>query len=222
MLKVVAIIAMFVDHAVWLLPEDAAIGPYLHAFGRIAAPTMCYLIAEGFAHTSNVNKYISRLFMFAIISHLPYVLYFDLSWWKATSVIWSLLLGLVALSVSQKPNWTMAAKVVVIVLCCLLAWPGDWNFIAVLWILFFGTLRGSYVWQMVSFAAIGAVFYIIPGFVHSGWEASFHLGILLVIPLFALYNGLRGRKSNWIKWSFYVFYPVHLVVLYVIKSFMKM
>ncbi|ALC91486.1 hypothetical protein AM500_18090 [Bacillus sp. FJAT-18017] len=217
-IKVIAIIAMIVDHtAIWLVPEGTALDQIVHAFGRIAAPIMCYLIAEGYFHTSNINKYIKRLFIFAVISHFPFVMYLDLEWWQATSVIWSLLMGLVALKVSQQTELHLIVKVLLIGLCCLLAWTADWNYIAVLWVLFFGLFRGQFNKQMLSFAIIGTIFYIIPGIISEGTDTIFRLGIFLLIPIMALYNGQRGKKSNLIKWGFYVFYPGHLIILYLLR-----
>lgn len=75
-LKIIAVTAMIVDHATfWLLSSDSALYVILRIFGRFAAPIMCYLIAEGYFHTSNKKKYCKRLFIFALISHYPYILY---------------------------------------------------------------------------------------------------------------------------------------------------
>lgn len=217
-LKVIAIISMVVDHtSIWLVPKGTTLDIILHAFGRLAAPIMCYLIAEGYFYTSNVSKYIKRLFIFALISHFPFVMFLGLSWWQGTSVIWTLLMGLIALNVSQKTDLSIVIRVFLIVLCCLLAWTADWNYIGVLWILFFGIFRGRFHLQMLSFTLIGGVLYIIPGLYNSGLESIFRFGILLIIPLIALYNGTQGRKSNLIKWGFYVFYPLHLILLYIFR-----
>lgn len=215
-IKVIAIIAMVVDHAsIWLVPEGTTLNIVLRTFGRLAAPIICYFIAEGYFYTSNVKKYIKRLFIYAVISHFPFVWYMGLSWWQGTSVIWSLLMGLVALTISQKTNITIWKKLLMIVFCCLLAWTADWNYIAVLWILFFGIFRGKFKLQMLSFAIIGTIFYIIPG----NMDSVIRFGILLVIPLLALFNGKRGKKSNLIKWGFYVFYPLHLIILFLLRYF---
>lgn len=180
---------------------------------------MCYLIAEGFFYTSNIKKYITRLFIFALISHLPNVLFFGIEWWRATSVIWVLLLGLIALAVSQNSKISWLEKLLVIVLCCLLAWTADWNYIGVLWILFFGIFKARFKMQMISFLVIGTIFYIIPSLITSGIDAVFRFGILLLIPLIFFYNGERGRKSNLIKWGFYIFYPAHLLLLLILRCF---
>lgn len=219
-LKVIAVTSMVIDHmSVWLVPPGTTLEIILRTIGRLAAPIIFYLIAEGYFYTSNVRKYIKRLFIFAVISHFPFVWFFDLSWWEGTSVIWTLLMGLVALAVSQNPKISLLKKVLFIVLCCLLAWNADWNYIGVLWILFFGIFRGHFNKQILSFALIGIVLYIIPGFINSGLDSIFRIGSLLVIPLLALYNGKQGKKSKLFKWGFYVFYPLHLFVLYILRYY---
>jgi len=93
---------MIVDHTTfWLVPNDTLLYVVLRMFGRLAAPIMCYLISEGYFHTSNKKKYLKRLFIFALISHYPYILYFDLTSFQATSIIWGLFAGFLALSISQ-------------------------------------------------------------------------------------------------------------------------
>ncbi|WP_253701445.1 TraX family protein [Bacillus sp. FJAT-27445] len=217
-IKVIAIIAMIVDHtAIWLVANGTTLDIVIHTFGRLAAPIMCYLIAEGYHYTSNLKKYKKRLFIFAVISHFPFVMFLGLEWWQATSVIWSLLMGLVALGISQREDIPLALKGVLVGVCCLLAWTADWNYIAVLWVLFFGIFRGNFKMQMTSYATIGMLFYIIPGIFSMGLDSIFRFGIFLVIPLLAFYNGERGKKSNLIKWGFYVFYPAHLIILYLFR-----
>lgn len=219
-LKIIAIISMFADHlSIWLVPKGTVLDIVVHTFGRLAAPIMCYLIAEGYYFTSNVKKYITRLFIFALISHFPFVLFLGLEWWSATSVIWGLLMGLIALAASQSKEIYWTKKLLIIVACCMLSWTADWNYVAVLWILFFGIFRGNFKLQILSFITVGTIFYIVPGLMNSGLDVVFRFGILLVIPLLMMYKGERGRKSPLLKWGFYVFYPAHLLVLYIMKYF---
>jgi len=219
-LKVIAILSMLIDHtAVWLVPEGTILNQVTHTIGRLAAPIMCYLIAEGYFHTSNIKKYMLRLFYFSLLSHFPCVLFFEIEWWQGTSVIWCLLLGLIALAASQHSNLSLIVKLSIILSCCLLAWTADWNYIGVLWVLFFGLFRQRLPLQMISFALIGCLFYIYPGLSSMGEAAAFRFGILFVIPLLFLYNGKRGKKSSLLKWGFYVFYPLHLFVLYLFKDY---
>ena len=59
-LKVIAIIAMAADHLAWTLWPGYANKEWwlivLHLFGRLAAPTMWFMIAEGYMHTSNLKN----------------------------------------------------------------------------------------------------------------------------------------------------------------------
>jgi len=95
-----------------------------------------------------------------------------------------------------------------------LSWTANWNYISVLWIVLFGMFRGQFEKQMISFALVGIFLYAIPGVRDLGWEFVYRFGVLLAIPVFALYNGQRGRDSAFIKWGFYAFYPLHLVALH--------
>ncbi|WP_235850492.1 TraX family protein [Niallia circulans] len=217
-LKVIAIIAMFVDHtSIWLVAKGTTFDILLHTFGRLAAPIMGYLIAEGFFYTSNIKKYTMRLFLFAIISHFPFVMFLGITWWQGTSVIWGLLMGLLALILVKHKQLKVPYKFLGVFVCCILAWTADWNYILVLWIVFFGIFRGSMKKQLISFGIIGFLLYIIPGLLEIGYTAVFRFGILLFIPLIVFYNGKRGKKSPLIKWGFYVFYPLHLLILYILR-----
>ena len=66
---------------------------------------MCFFIAEGFQHTSNFRRYLGRLLLAALLSHVPYTLCFNfhpLRVWTATSIMWSLFLGLLTLALWQR------------------------------------------------------------------------------------------------------------------------
>lgn len=220
MLKDIAVLAMLFDHASSVfLPYGNPLGYVLRIFGRIAAPVMCYLIAEGFYHTANLKKYTARLLLFALLSHFPYVLCFGLAW-SATSVIWGLLLGLIALSAAKSVRISPPVKLAAVAACCLLAYTADWNYISVLWIVSFGLLRGQFKKQMLLFTAIGALLYILPALLRFGWADFYTFGILLAPPILSLYNGQRGRKTAWTKWGFYIFYPAHLVLLVFLRFWM--
>ena len=71
------------DHAATVfLADTAPAALFFHAVGQIAAPIMCFFIAEGYAYTSNLKKYLLRLFIAAVISHVPYALCFKFTVWE--------------------------------------------------------------------------------------------------------------------------------------------
>ena len=88
---------MVLDHAATVfLADTAPAALFFHAVGQIAAPIMCFFVAEGYAYTSNLKKYLLRLFIAAVISHVPYALCFKFTvweFWYVTGVLWGLFVG---------------------------------------------------------------------------------------------------------------------------------
>ena len=224
-LKVIASIAMFFDHFVTVfVPHNELLSLLLRFCGRMAAPVFCFFIAEGFNYTSNLKKYIIRLLVLAVISHLPYNYSFGLSVFQATSIIWPLTLGLVALWAFKDEKLNIILKLLIFGASCILAYRANWNFVAVMWIVMFGLFHGKLKLQIAGFCIIGVVFHLIPafirfGFFHPLYPQWFQLGIFLAIPLLAMYSGKPGKRSAFMTWFFYVFYPAHLLLLFLLKQF---
>ena len=220
-LKAVAILAMVIDHtAVTFLPATHSALWILRFFGRMAAPMMCFFIAEGFYHTSNLKKYMGRLLLMAVISHVPYNLLFRLpllEFWKGTDVMFSLFFGLVALAAVKTEGLSTWKRCFAVIVCCLLAYSSDWNYIAVLWIVGFGLFHGKMGKQMAVFSAVSALYLLQAFHHHMAGPFFWRFGIFLVFLLLPFYSGKRGRKSNLMKWGFYWFYPVHLLILYLLS-----
>lgn len=232
-LKMIAIFAMLIDHLAWaFVPTYTFWGQVMHVIGRTTAPIMCYFIAEGYYHTNNVKKYALRLGLFALISHIPFTLFetgrllpsFNnvIHFQIITSVIYTLFLGLISLIVWNNEKLNKFVKIVLIVLICIVATLGDWAFIGVLWILFFGIYHDNFKKQVLSFVMIFSLPIVISSIImligkKGNWYSQlFQLGVLLAIPLIAKYNGERGGSKN-SKWIFYIFYPLHLLIIAFIK-----
>lgn len=110
----------------------------------------------------------------------------------------------------------MVRKLIGIGVCCLLAYPADWNYIAVLMVLLFGIFHGEKNPQTASHIAVTTCtscrpWPTAPRF----WQSS---ASSFPIPLLRRYNGQRGPKSKLIQWGFYWFYPIHLFVLFLLSQ----
>lgn len=91
-LKVIAIIAMTIDHAADLLYPGFPAKPgaiALHLIGRLTAPIMWFFVCEGYHYTRNVKKYMLRLFIFAVISHFAYCFAFGIDMVPFRTVIFN-------------------------------------------------------------------------------------------------------------------------------------
>ena len=210
---------MLLDHvvSVFYLQNDFVF-QVLKTPGRMAAPVFCYFVAEGYRHTSNRKKYVFRLILFAAISHYPFNLAFGYGFFQATSVIWALAMGLVALSAVKSSRFHLVAKAGIILVCCLAALTANWNFTAVLWVLGFGLFFENFKRQIISFILIGSTTYLGLRFFYFGVQDWYQFGIFLAIPFLAAYNGKLGQKSKAMSWFFYIFYPGHLIILHILRS----
>lgn len=220
-LKTIAIIAMVSDHvAVAFVSPESALYHVMRGFGRLTMSTMLFFHVEGYHHTRNIRKYAMRLGLFALISHFPFYRFFTGQWpvysdgigLSPTSVIYTLFIGLLALIVWNDDHLKPVPKAILLIGLCVAAIPGDGSFFAVLVILAFEAHRGDFKKQACAFCvmsvaniALGRQF-LVP-YVYARF---------LVIPLLRQYNGtLGGGKHS--KWFFYVFYPLHLLVLGLLK-----
>lgn len=225
-LKLIAIIAMTIDHLTWTLVPGYSRTWWvlaLHVIGRLTAPIMWFFIAEGYHYTHNWKKYAGRLFTLAIISHFAYNFCFGISFipfeksvFNQTGVVWSLAWGLVLLHIMQEEKIKEWQKIVIAIVVCIITFLSDWSCIATMAIVFIGSNRGDFKKQMLSII-IWTCFYAIVYFIFiDKVYAIVQLGTCLTIPLLRLYNGKRGNWKGMGK-LFYAYYPVHLVICGVIR-----
>ncbi|MBD8929172.1 MAG: conjugal transfer protein TraX [Clostridiales bacterium] len=237
-LKLIAIIAMTVDHIAWALFEGyptALLPLVMHIIGRLTCPIMCYFIAEGYHYTRNINKYTFRLFAFAFVSHFAYIFasndfvdfksfipFYYGNFLNQTSVMWSLAWGLVMLRIADSKRIKSIYKVLLVILICIITLPSDWSCIAALCIMAIGTNRGDFRKQMSWMIFYVALYSLVYFFAIDKAYGILQMGVVLSIPVIAMYNGKRGKNpkiNKFMKWFFYIFYPAHLFVIGLINYF---
>lgn len=216
-LKVIAIIAMTIDHLAWVGIEtyqqaETPMQIGLHCIGRLTAPMMIFFVAEGYYHTHDFRRYLRRLLMLAVVSHFAFC-YFNMSGFNpldnllfnATSIAWPLLWGLILLKVWDMPQLVHWHKVAITLLACALTFTSDWSCAAPLAILMIGRSRGNFckqmLWMMVIITGYAVAFFV----VHSQTYGMVHMACWLAVPLLSLYNGQRGRCC-WLG-KFFYYYP---------------
>lgn len=237
-LKLIAIIAMTVDHIAWAMFDGyptALLPLVMHIIGRLTCPIMCYFIAEGYHYTRNINKYTFRLFAFAFVSHFAYIFasndfvdfksfvpFYYGNFLNQTSVMWSLAWGLVMLRIADSKRIKSIYKVLLVILICIITLPSDWSCIAALCIMAVGTNRGDFRKQMSWMIFYVALYSLVYFFAIDKAYGILQMGVVLSIPVIAMYNGERGKNpkiNKFMKWFFYIFYPAHLFVIGLINYF---
>lgn len=202
-LKRIAIVTMLIDHVgAVLFPEMI----WMRYIGRISFPIFCFTLVEGFYHTSNERKYLIRLLVFALFSEIPYDLAFHQTIWypDQQNVFFTLAIGLAFLMVwkwEREPLFKVGILIVAMWIAEMLR--TDYHGYGVLLIALFEIVRERKKIWLVLCGAWNLL-----------WSSTIQYAGILAMPLIALYNGEKG-KSN--KYLFYAFYPVHLILLYVIK-----
>lgn len=223
-LKVIAIIAMTIDHIAWMgidtySQAETPLQICLHIIGRLTAPIMFFFVSEGYHHTHDFRKYLSRMALLALISHFAFCFFSQPSFnpfknqiFNATSIAWPLMWGLIFLKVWDMENLYIWLKVLITLGGCLVTATSDWSCAAPLAILFVGRNYGNFYKQMLWLMAITTLYSIAFFIINNHIYGIVHLATWLTVPLLSLYNGQRG-KAKWLGKFFYWYYPVHMAII---------
>jgi len=233
-LKIIAIISMVFDHTivVFNFPD------IYRSFGRIAFPIFALMAAEGCKYTKNIKHYMLRLLIFAFISEPIYDIIFneEINFLFDLNVIFTLFISCLAIFVFEflKKYQNIFFGFLVVFLFATIAgfFKTDYGFFGVILVfmlyifksnkgkLLAITIFASAIYYPVILGAIAKCFSVL---FLSNFETYFHARNIyyyiftLASGLFiSLYNGKRGFK---IKYLFYIFYPLHLFILFVLKNF---
>lgn len=266
-IKIIAVVAMLIDHIakivlVWYLYTKVypnfelgiisqniydnlynLIYVYMIGIGRLAFPIFCFLLVEGFIHTKNIKKYSTLVFIFALISEIP----FDLAFFHKTmqlngnillyfgyqNVLFTMFLGILMLvgiksiddniivqrkkqnDNKKQKNFIRYIEIIkcilkisVIILTCYLAQilNVDYGYLGILYIAFIYLFKEFRIVQAIS---IPIIYMICRG-------VNVPIFIYISSILILLYNGKRGKLN--LKYIFYWFYPVHILVLYILAK----
>ena len=234
-LKWIAIITMLIDHigavvltrvllnyhyAADLSVQDEEyviwynIYQFSRAIVRLAFPIFCFLLVEGFYRTSNKSKYVARVAIFALLTEVPFDLAFSGKpvFWGYQNVMLTLLIGMMVMwgcqllekYMAEKQYLLLAGQGICVVAGMLVAWllHTDYSFKGIICIMVLYFFRSNRIWQCMA-GALSVV-----------WEAEAMFSFLFIY----LYNGQRGKQP---KYFFYIFYPAHLLLLYLVSYILK-
>ncbi|MBR0386042.1 MAG: hypothetical protein IJI05_05810, partial [Erysipelotrichaceae bacterium] len=236
-IKILMMIFMTLDHVAYafLSPRTASY-MIMRFFGRMVAPTMCYLLVEGFIYTSSIKKYIKRMLLFALVSYWPFLflsrpqvmLGRDSLFQMDFSMLFTLALCLVMLQGLELAERNLQEgferlfmQFVIISAAIILSMPCDWHIFGPCYTAVFYLYRKDDVRcdLMVTLITLAVWYYSV-----RGWPAPlltvlryswFCAGSLAVILIRRMYSHQTGSPK--LKHAFYIYYPLHLAVIDLIK-----
>ena len=230
-LHIMAMMFMLCDH-LW----GTSIVSYdiFTCIGRLTFPIFAFLIVEGYFHTSNLKKYVKRLLLFAIISEIPFNLVMGSSVFFPIhqNVLWSFLISIGLIHWNEKAKEKQIWKRVLIGIAtfCIAYIGGIITFVdyynaGILMTLTFYFFRGKKWWNYlgqlicmwyVNSELLGGYGYefVLAGNTHFIPRQA--IALLALIPIWQ-YNGKQGYHSKKMQYAYYVFYPLHILVLGIVK-----
>ena len=226
-LKLIACVTMLIDHfgaSVLLelqVPHMEAVYYACRIIGRIAFPLYCFLLAEGMRHTRSPLKYSLRLAVGILLAELPFDMLFEGHFcWSSQNVMVTLTLGAMMLWCMGKTDQKWL-KVLLVVPFALLAGyaHSDYGRWGIVMIAVFG-LFDRWPLQAIGLLLVNVLMRsaAVP---FSGLSVPIQLfAVLAMIPI-ALYSGRKLSRSRVIQWGFYLFYPVHLLILWMILLILR-
>ena len=193
--------------------------------GRLAMPIFSFCIAEGYIHTRDKNKYMLRMGIFALISEVPFDLAFDGKIGLShQNIMLTFFLSILALRLfdlirgarkeatgKYSAGKTILGILVVIIIAVIATLvKADYTFFAVIAVFLFYVLKDT---NHFARTGMGVAFLAVTRTV--GYYCTTGLSL---IPLF-FYNGKKGKR---LKWLFYIFYPGHLLLIFILKRVLEM
>ena len=235
-LHIIAMTLMLMDH-LWatLLPAQE----WLTCVGRIAFPIFAFMSVEGYFHTHNFKKYLTRLFIFALLSEIPFDLMYGGTWFYPVhqNVIWTFILGLFGIHIMETVRKKQKTPVFVLTAILVTIAGGllgtltmvDYYGIGVLTVFIFYFFRGRKWWCLlgqiaalywVNVELLGGLMYPVRFFGIEFELCQQGLALLALVPIW-LYRGRQGYHSKPFQYLCYAFYPVHMLILVMILNFVN-
>ena len=217
-LKLIACITMLLDHigAVFFS------GSVLRDIGRLSFPIFCFLLSEGVFHSRNPRKYALRLAVGMLLAELPFdFAFYGGVYWRHQNVMLTLLLGFLAIWAGKKLQHHgllgfLAALPFVVLADVLRA---DYGSMGIVLMLLFAWTREARHPELLRFLGMLALFGNVSSVVVMRLEriaiTQQMLGAAAIVPI-ALYSGEKKTSSKVVQTAFYLFYPAHLALLYLI------
>ncbi len=202
-LKLLMTFLMVIDHIGYFFPTAPG---YFRWLGRLVAPVFFFLATEGYDHTRDRNSYIKRLYIGALIMFIGNIILwlpFRAEPFISNNIFFTLAVNLSLIKETEKKDKNIFLLIIFIFLTLI----AEGSLLATILIMVFHHLK--YDKKKMSLAYIVISLLLIPNI---QWMQLFAL------PFILMYNGQRGPN---IKKFFYIFYPAHIWLLFLLSQYIS-
>lgn len=207
-LKIIAVIAMFLDHLGKIFLPDVL---FLQVIGRISFPIFAFFIAEGYFYTKSRKKYFLTMLIFAILSQPVYYFAFSKI---GLNILFTFAFSIILIYLLENIKRDKLIFSIYIIIYFIIFLMLDifnfisYEFVGIVLPLIFYFFRTSNLKYIIATIALAFL---------SIFSVPYQFACIIAIPLLMLYNNKKGKYN--LKYFFYTFYPLHLLVFALIKLF---
>ena len=230
-LHIMAMIFMLCDHLWGTIVQG---NDWLTCIGRLTFPIYAFMIVEGYFHTKNLKKYVGRLLIFAILSEIPFNLAMGsrLFYPIHQNVLWSFLISIGLIHWNEKVKVKKLWKRILVGFASILIGSivgiitfVDYYHAGILMVLVFYFFRHKKWWcylgqficmWYINCDMLGGLQYEMNILGQTYFISRQGFALLALIPIW-FYKGKQGYHSKTLQFIYYAFYPVHLLILGILK-----
>ena len=226
MLKIIAMLLMVIDHlALTFLPSSSILYLICRLVGRLSMPIFAYKIACGFIYTSNLKRYAYKIFLMTLAAQIPFTLlsgsqnFFTelLTHWNI-GLTFLAALGVLSLLTSKSKGHLLRQYICLLALFLLASYAdyGVYGLAMVILFYYFITYKVSILQSMLSLGMLTIFYYLLTMPYAFSYMIKMQLPAILAVPLI---HYLPDGKVPLGKYFFYIFYPLHMLIIVLLRQF---
>jgi hypothetical protein len=195
---------MLIDHIGLVFYPEMVL---FRAVGRLAFPLFAYQVTTGLMHTSDTGRYASRLFFFAVLSQLPYILLLQTA---ELNVLFTFAFAVLIVHLLERKYYWQFCIIFSAIISIYFSLSFDYGFYGIITVIGLYVIRGKYPGDLVF-----SVFFTVVTFYGAYQYGQLQVLSFFAVPFFYFRDELRFLKM---KYFYYAFYPGHLSLLLILSS----
>ena len=213
-LKIIAMISMVIDHSRYLHP--ILDNDITKVIGRFSFILFEFILTEGILHTKDRTKYLKRIVLFAVVSQIPFMIFRSIVVrYIILNILFTFAIGMILIIlIDKQKNEYIKLLIAIVGIVFSILVPIDYGVYGIVLIIIMYYTRKTRLFDL-GFFIINMIYYgnkVVETNYDYKQLVPYMIGTYLTYIFLKLYNGKLGKKVKFL----YLFYPIHLVILFLI------